>query len=62
MLTSNKLHHFTVFSIQNKTPNPADFGEMTQCFDMEAENKSYFVYLQSCYLSCTTGNSEGLPW
>lgn len=47
MLTSKKLNHLTVFSIQNKASNPADFGEMTQCLDMQAENKSYFVYLQS---------------
>lgn len=50
MLTSKKSSIISVFSIQNKAPNPDDFGGMTQCFDMQAENKSYFVYPQSCYL------------
>lgn len=47
MLKGKKLNHLTVLSIQNKSSNPADASEMTQCFDMQAENMSYFVCLQS---------------
>lgn len=34
-----------MFSIQNKASNPADFSEMTQCFDMQRKKQVIlFIY------------------
>lgn len=38
----SKKRNLTVVSIQNKASNPADFSEMTQCFDMWAKKQELF--------------------